>query len=148
MKKSLLIDFNTNLLGATDPARAVLCYFYTVNLPTMSTLLYTILGLTVGSTLHCAVRKEISPCTCRRQDVNKVLVNCERMTSFGEVVDALQDRFSSKEMITLKVTFSALDDMPQRSFQELNMSVVNLQLLHDNLRYIMDFNIIGLSQDI
>lgn len=67
--------------------------------------------------------------------MNKVLVNCERMTSYGQVVDALQDRFSSKEMITLKVQFSTLDDLPQRSFQELNMSVVNLQLNHDNLRY-------------
>lgn len=100
----------------------------------MSTLLYTLLGLTVGSTLHCAVRKEISPCTCRKQDLNGVLVNCERMTSFGQVVDALQDKFPAKELIILKVTYSALEDLPYRNFQELNMSIHNLQLNHDNLR--------------
>lgn len=105
----------------------------------MSTFLYTLLGLTVGSTLHCAVRKEISPCTCRRQDVNGVLVTCERMSSFGQVVDALQDRFSAKESITLKVTFSSLEDLPYRNFQELNMSVHSLHLNHDNLRYVILF---------
>ncbi|KAK0177965.1 hypothetical protein PV328_001958 [Microctonus aethiopoides] len=32
----------------------------------MSGLLYTLLGLAASSSLHCAVRREISPCTCRQ----------------------------------------------------------------------------------
>lgn len=101
----------------------------------MSTLLYTILGLSASLTLHCSVRKEISPCTCRRQEAsNTVIVACERMTSFAQVVDALQDRFPLTDPISLKITYSTLDDLPYRSFQELNMTIVNLKLNHDNLR--------------
>lgn len=34
----------------------------------MSGLLYTLLGLAASVSLHCAVRREISPCTCRQED--------------------------------------------------------------------------------
>ncbi|XP_057329045.1 chondroadherin-like protein [Microplitis mediator] len=33
----------------------------------MSGLLYTLLGLAASASLHCAVRREISPCTCRQE---------------------------------------------------------------------------------
>ncbi|XP_063990903.1 protein artichoke [Diachasmimorpha longicaudata] len=42
----------------------------------MSGLLYTLLGLAASSSLHCAVRREISPCTCRQEDFSSpVIVN-------------------------------------------------------------------------
>lgn len=34
----------------------------------MSALVYGLLTLVAGSNLHCAVRREISPCTCRQED--------------------------------------------------------------------------------
>lgn len=40
----------------------------------MSGLLYTLLGLAASSSLHCAVRREISPCTCRQEDFSSPIV--------------------------------------------------------------------------
>lgn len=40
----------------------------------MSGLLYTLLGLAASSSLHCAVRREISPCTCRQEDFSSPVV--------------------------------------------------------------------------
>ncbi|KAJ8672594.1 hypothetical protein QAD02_003853 [Eretmocerus hayati] len=41
----------------------------------MSGLLYTLLGLAASSSLHCAVRREISPCTCRQEDFSTPIVS-------------------------------------------------------------------------
>lgn len=40
----------------------------------MSGLLYTLLGLAASSSLHCAVRREISPCTCRQEDFSAPII--------------------------------------------------------------------------
>lgn len=40
----------------------------------MSGLLYTLLGLAASSSLHCAVRREISPCTCRQEKFSTPIV--------------------------------------------------------------------------
>lgn len=102
----------------------------------MSTFLYTLLGLTVGSSLHCAVRREISPCTCRHQEENTgaIQVTCERMTSFSQVVNALQDRFEKDVVISLTISYSKLEDLPHLSFENLALNVHNLKLNYDNLR--------------
>lgn len=42
---------------------------------TMSGLLYTLLGLAASSSLHCAVRREISPCTCRQEAFSSTVIN-------------------------------------------------------------------------
>jgi len=104
---------------------------------TMSTFLYTLLGLTVGASLHCSVRREISPCTCRLQEPhsNTIHVTCERMTSFTQVVDALRGKFASDVEISLKIAYSRLDDFTNHTFQELGLAVTNLKLNHDNLRW-------------
>ena len=103
----------------------------------MSTFLYTLLGLTVGASLHCSVRREISPCTCRVQEPhsNTILVACERMTSFTQVVDALRGKFASDVEISLRIAYSRLDDFTNHTFQELGLAVTNLKLNHDNLRW-------------
>nr|CAD7260995.1 unnamed protein product [Timema shepardi] len=106
-------------------------------LAVMSTFLYTLLGLTVGSSLHCSVRREISPCTCRVQepDTDTTVVACERMASFSQVVQALQYKFPSDADITLKIAYSQLEDLEGHSLQELGLAVTNLKLNHDNLSY-------------
>ncbi|XP_015191707.1 PREDICTED: insulin-like growth factor-binding protein complex acid labile subunit [Polistes dominula] len=41
----------------------------------MSGLLYTLLGLAASTSLHCAVRREISPCTCRQEEFPNPVIN-------------------------------------------------------------------------
>lgn len=102
----------------------------------MSTFLLTVLGLTVGSSYHCAMRREIVPCTCRLQEpkLTTIVVACEEMKSFSHVIDVLQNRFSPEQDISLKISFSPLNDMNGRSFKELGMSISNLNLNFDDLR--------------
>lgn len=88
------------------------------------------------SSVHCAVRREISPCTCRHADymTQAIVVSCEKMSSFGQVVDALQDRFERPEQkIILKISVSNLDDMQSKTFEELGMNMITLHLKHNNI---------------
>lgn len=84
---------------------------FVISIFTMATLLYTIFGITAGASLHCAVRREISPCTCAPHETfpNTIVVTCERMETFTQVVDALQDRFQMDAAIWLKITHSQLE---------------------------------------
>ncbi|KAJ9592527.1 hypothetical protein L9F63_015800 [Diploptera punctata] len=115
---------------------------------TMSTFLYTLLGLTVGASLHCSVRREISPCTCRLQEPtsNTILVACERMSSFTQVVDALRDKFPPDTDIALRIAYSHLDDFTNHSFQELGLAVTKLKLNHDNLSSLPESVFSGLGR--
>ncbi|PNF40024.1 hypothetical protein B7P43_G12937 [Cryptotermes secundus] len=114
----------------------------------MSTFLYTLLGLTVGASLHCSVRREISPCTCRVQEpnTNTILVACERMTSFTQVVDALREKFAPEVEISLRIAYSRLDDFMNHTFQELGLDVTNLKLNHDNLSSLPESVFAGLGR--
>lgn len=107
----------------------------------MATLFYTILGITAGASLHCAVRREISPCTCAPHDSfpNTIHVTCERMESFNQVSGALKDKFSADDKIWLKISHSQLEDLEKSSFADMNMKVNNLKLNHDNLRSVIIF---------
>ena len=102
----------------------------------MATVLYTLLGLTASASLHCSVRREISPCTCSPHESvpNTIVVTCERMDSFNQVVDVLQDKFSADFNIWLRITHSQLLDFDTRRFAELNMNIRNLRLNNNNLR--------------
>ncbi|KAF4518321.1 hypothetical protein B566_EDAN009109 [Ephemera danica] len=105
--------------------------------------MYTILGLAVGSTLHCSVRQQISPCTCSydaligQQFVN---VDCEKMKSFAEVKHALSGHFaSSSTRIKLRITHSQLDDLmvnDSPGFGDLNLLVSHLNISDNNLSFL------------
>lgn len=101
----------------------------------MATLLYTIFGITAGASLHCAVKKEIAPCTCAPHETfaNTITVTCDHMGNFSTIVDALQDRFSPTYNIWLKITNSQLLDLSNLTFAEMNINIKNLKLNHDNL---------------
>ncbi|KAL2725737.1 insulin-like growth factor-binding protein complex acid labile subunit [Vespula maculifrons] len=47
----------------------------------MSGLLYTLLGLAASTSLHCAVRREISPCTCRQEEFSSPVINPAQATA-------------------------------------------------------------------
>lgn len=98
----------------------------------MSTLLFSILGLSLAAQ-QCSIWREIAPCTCRK-DTSRINVNCEKMTSYQEVVNSLQNRFAPTDRIVLQISSSVLEDLPDRSFKELNMTIESIQLNHDNLR--------------
>lgn len=108
------------------------------NLPKMATLLYTIFSFTASASLHCAVRREISPCTCSPHQMfaNTISVTCEKMDSFNHVVDVLQDKFTPDLQIWLKITHSQMIDFERRHFAEMNMNIKNLRLNHNNLRWV------------
>uniref|UniRef100_A0A182WKN9 Uncharacterized protein n=4 Tax=Cellia TaxID=44534 RepID=A0A182WKN9_9DIPT len=101
----------------------------------MATLLYTIIGMTASASLNCAVRREISPCTCSPGlFANNIDVKCEQMESFGQVVNALQDRFTEDHNIWLTISHSQLLDLAALSFWEMNMNIKSLRINFDNLR--------------
>ncbi|XP_059613414.1 protein artichoke [Phlebotomus argentipes] len=114
----------------------------------MATLLYTIFGITAGASLHCAVRREISPCTCAPHETfpNSIVVTCERMETFSQVVDALQDRFQMDAVISLTITHSQLEDLEARAFWEMNMNVKNLRLNFDNLTHLPESMFYNMSR--
>lgn len=122
----------------------------------MSVLLYTLLGLAASTSLHCAVRREISPCTCRQEEffspvinpgqpaaltaVNaedhhgeRIEVQCEQMESFNQIAEALRGKFSAEQHIELKVSHSNLKDISRHDFKELRLSIVKLELNYDHL---------------
>lgn len=101
----------------------------------MSTFLYTLLGLTVGTSLHCAVRKEIEPCTCRKEfGSQNIYVNCERMVSFDQIAKALENRFAVDDRVKLEIAYSNLSDISVHTFQQLKVPFVEIKLNHDQLR--------------
>ncbi|XP_043474772.1 insulin-like growth factor-binding protein complex acid labile subunit [Leptopilina heterotoma] len=133
----------------------------------MSGLLYTLLGLAASSSLHCAVRREISPCTCRQEapiinpslsnngnnnngnghiHLERIEVVCEKMESFDQVAEALSGKFTPEQQITLRVSHSQLRDISRHDFKELRMSIVRLDLNHDHLVNVNGDVFAGLSR--
>lgn len=55
----------------------------------MSGLLYTLLGLAASSSLHCAVRREISPCTCRQEEFSTSVINPAQAVAAAAAVAAV-----------------------------------------------------------
>jgi hypothetical protein len=106
----------------------------------MSTFLYTLLGLSVGGSLHCAQRQQISPCTCTydlHTGQHLVQVACEKMTSFAEVEHALKGQFGPDTRLKLRITHSTLDDLASPEgpgFADLGLRVLFLNISDNNLR--------------
>uniref|UniRef100_A0A1Y1MT41 LRRCT domain-containing protein n=1 Tax=Photinus pyralis TaxID=7054 RepID=A0A1Y1MT41_PHOPY len=111
---------------------------------TMSTLLLSILGLTLGAP-QCSILKDIAPCKCSNETY-KIEITCEKMTSYDHLVNTLRDKFLPTEKIVLEISSSSLHDLPQRSFKELNLNIKNLQLHHDNLTSLSPSSFMGLPQ--
>lgn len=105
----------------------------------LSGLVYVVESLSLEMNVHCAQRRAISPCTCQYQQLtNKstilISVTCERMINFQQVITALQSKFDTNVDISLTISHSVLDDLPQLSFQQLGLRIQQLKLQFDNLR--------------
>ncbi|XP_014243023.1 chaoptin [Cimex lectularius] len=110
-------------------------------------------SLGISNSLHCAVRKQISPCTClvqepsnRRSTKSIITVTCEGMVNFQQVVTALTKKFDIDVDISLKISHSVLEDLPQLSFEKLNLTIHILKLNFDNLRSLPVSVFSGLSK--
>ncbi|KAF5297200.1 hypothetical protein FQA39_LY12215 [Lamprigera yunnana] len=106
--------------------------FSSVTTIIMSTLLLSILGLTLG-VQQCPMWKEIAPCTCKNDRPTIIDVFCEKMTSYDQIVNILQNKFHPNDKITLRIKSSTLRDLPERTFKELNVTIENIQLNQDDL---------------
>ncbi|XP_044755914.1 leucine-rich repeats and immunoglobulin-like domains protein 3 [Coccinella septempunctata] len=96
-----------------------------------SALLLTMLNVSI---IGCPMSMDILPCTCKMDIGSHVKnVQCTGLNSYNDVYTALHGHFGAHERVALKVLGSNLHDMPPGSFKKLNMSIVNLQLNHDNL---------------
>ncbi|XP_075991414.1 leucine-rich repeat-containing larval translucida [Anticarsia gemmatalis] len=91
--------------------------------------------LGAGASLHCAMRREISPCTCRREDAGTgaIHVVCQRINAFEEIARALTNKFSPETKIGLDICYSQLPDLAEHSIKELGLSITRLKLNFDNL---------------
>lgn len=102
-------------------------------------LLWALAGkLGAGASLHCAMRREISPCTCRREETGTgaILVVCQRINAYGDIARALTNKFSPETKIGLDISYSQLPDFQDHSFRELGLSITRLKLNFDNLRQV------------
>ncbi|KAK9500331.1 hypothetical protein O3M35_001613 [Rhynocoris fuscipes] len=107
--------------------------------------------ISLSLSVHCAQRREISPCTCQYQQLTNrstkhISVSCERMISFQQVITALQNKFDNNVDISLKISHSILDDLPQLSFQQLGLNIQQLKLHHDNLSALPESVFSGLNR--
>ncbi|KAF5301243.1 hypothetical protein FQR65_LT00943 [Abscondita terminalis] len=109
----------------------------------MSTLLLSILGLTLGAQ-QCSVWKEIAPCTCRNDRPTIIEIYCEKMSSYDQIVGILQNKFLPTDKVLLRIQSSSLHDLPQRTFKELNVTIENIQLNHDDLTDLSPTSFTGL----
>ncbi|XP_059055316.1 leucine-rich repeat protein SHOC-2 [Achroia grisella] len=89
--------------------------------------------LGAGASLHCAMRREISPCTCRQGDNGAIVVICQRINAYEDIARALTSKFSPETKISLDISYSQLPDFDDHSFRELGLSITKLKLNFDNL---------------
>lgn len=117
--------------------------------------LCSVTAISVGSSLHCTVRHDISPCTCRQEDYSaqiipgpplgsvvhphhhsygeRIEVECERMESFNQLSEALRGKFTPDQQIQLRISHSQLKDITKHGLKDLRMSITRLDLNYDNL---------------
>lgn len=95
----------------------------------------------ISATVHCAMRREISPCTCRREEpsTGAILVLCQRLSGYDQVARALTGKFGSDTKISLEVSFSRLPELGAQSFVDLGLSITKLKLNFNELRQVCLF---------
>ncbi|GBP96621.1 hypothetical protein EVAR_64306_1 [Eumeta japonica] len=93
-------------------------------------------GSGAGASLHCAMRREISPCICRREELGTgtIMVVCQRISAFEQIVRALADKFNPETKISLEVSYSQIPDLNMHTFRELHLSITKLKLNFNDLR--------------
>lgn len=114
----------------------------------MASFMYTVFSMAQVASLHCSVRREISPCTCAPHEysTDTIYVNCEGVGSFNQVFDALQNKLNPDLNIWLKITHSQLEDLETRTFNDMNIKIKNLKLNYDQLSTLPESSFRNLSE--
>lgn len=87
--------------------------------------------------IPCAVRKDISPCTCdyhaTTQDSRRPWINvaCQKMHSFSQIINVLQNKFDNHSEIHLVIEYSNLEDMKKNKFSDIRSSIGWIFLRHN-----------------
>ncbi|VEN33678.1 unnamed protein product [Callosobruchus maculatus] len=113
----------------------------------MSVLLLSILGVSSGLR-QCPVWRDIQPCQCRLEPNSKAPTHvwCEKMSSFGQAIDLLANKFQPQERVSLRLVGSTFSDLSERSFKELNFTIDNLKMNHNYLGELNPDTFEGLSR--
>lgn len=111
----------------------------------MSGLLYTLLGLAASASLHCAVRREINPCTCRQEEFPSTVTQTQTAAatvaaSTGGSVNVNNNAGGSGHHVgeRIEVTcekMKSFDDLAEAlSGKFTPEQQITLRVLHSNLR--------------
>lgn len=75
--------------------------------------------------IQCSQRKEISPCNCFNHNTKNwwILVKCQKMTTFRQVIESLRNRFDKFDQILLQIEYSNLEDLAENQFKELKTKI-------------------------
>ncbi|XP_054733180.1 leucine-rich repeat protein SHOC-2 [Anastrepha obliqua] len=112
----------------------------------MASFVYAVWSITNVASVHCAVRPELSPCTCEPIYAdNYVELSCEKVDSFHQIVDALSNKFDPNVNISLKISHSQLEDLEMRSFMDMKLKLVKLRMQWNSLRSVPELPFRGLS---
>ncbi|XP_036336811.1 toll-like receptor 7 [Rhagoletis pomonella] len=112
----------------------------------MASFVYAVWSITNVASVHCAVRPELSPCTCEPIYAdNYVELSCEKVDSFHQIVDALSNKFDPDVNISLKISHSQLEDLEMRSFMDMKLKLVKLRMQWNSLRSVPELPFRGLS---
>lgn len=77
----------------------------------------------------CAARRDISPCTCEYHATTQgterrwINVACQKMNSFVQIINVLQNKFEKGAEIHLTIEFSNLEDMSKNKFSDIKSSI-------------------------
>ncbi|CAK9810117.1 Protein artichoke [Anthophora quadrimaculata] len=108
----------------------------------MSGLLYTLLGLAASTSLHCAVRREISPCTCRQEEFSSSVINPAQAATAAAAAAAAANTANNAghhgHGERIEVVCERMDSFEQvaGALRELRMSITRLELNHDHLGFV------------
>lgn len=112
----------------------------------MASFVYAVWSITNVASVHCAVRPELSPCTCEPIYAdNYVELSCEKVDSFHQIVDALSNKFEPDVNISLKISHSQLEDLEMRSFMDMKLKLVKLRMQWNSLKSVPELPFRGLS---
>ncbi|XP_067613322.1 leucine-rich repeats and immunoglobulin-like domains protein 3 [Eurosta solidaginis] len=112
----------------------------------MASFVYAVWSITNVASVHCAVRPELSPCTCEPIYAdNYVELSCEKVDSFHQIVNALSNKFDPDVNISLKISHSQLEDLEMLSFMDMKLKLVKLRMQWNSLKSVPELPFRGLS---
>ncbi|XP_030750402.1 insulin-like growth factor-binding protein complex acid labile subunit [Sitophilus oryzae] len=104
--------------------------------------------LGVSLAFQCPIWRDILPCTCTHSiPLSKsVIIECEKMTTYSQVLDIFRGFFSPSDRIHLKLNKSSMQDLQYRAFAELNATIEELSLNHNHFDILNEDSFDGMAK--